>query len=75
MSLIYETNHWKGGPNSKQENWNEYRQDGSTVTKVKCSCWKTFDGDESYWEGDEEEVDSWEVGDDDMPDWLVDYLE
>lgn len=71
MSLIYETNHWKGGSNNKQENWNEYRQSGSTVTKYKRSCWKTFDG----WDGDEEVVDSWEVGDDDMPDWLIDYLE
>ena len=73
MSTIYETNEWNGY--GKQNYYhNEYRREGDTVYKVKCHRFKSFDGDESSWEEEEEVVESWEIGDPSMPDWLEQYL-
>lgn len=72
MSLIYETQH-RGG--SKKEKWYEYHQDGSTITKTRHRMWKIFDGRENTWESEVEEVESWEVGDDDIPEWLLEYIQ
>lgn len=73
MSTIYTTNEWKG---YGRQNYyrNEYRLEGGVVTKYKCHRWKFFDGDESTWEREEEEVDSWSVNDPNMPEWLHQYI-
>ena len=73
MSTIYTTNEWKG---YDRQNYyrNEYRLEGGVVTKYKCHRWKFFDGDESTWECEEEEVDSWSVNDPNMPEWLHQYI-
>lgn len=69
MSTIYTTNEWKG---YGRQNYyrNEYRLEGGVV----CHRWKFFDGDESTWEREEEEVDSWSVNDPNMPEWLHQYI-
>ena len=73
MSTIYTTNEWKG--HGRQNYYrNEYRLEGGVVTKYKCHRWKFFDGDESTWEREEEEVDSWSVNDPNMPEWLHQYI-
>lgn len=73
MSTIYTTNEWKG---YGRQNYyrNEHRLEGGVVTKYKCHRWKFFDGDESTWECEEEEVDSWSVNDPNMPEWLHQYI-
>lgn len=50
------------------------RLEDGVVTKYKCHRWKFFDGDESTWEREEEEVDSWSVNDPNMPEWLHQYI-
>ena len=73
MSTIYTTNEWKG--HGRQNYYrNEYRLEDGVVTKYKCHRWKFFDGDESTWEREEEEVDSWSVNDPNMPEWLHHYI-
>ncbi len=54
--------------------WNEYRVEGDEVTKVKCHRQKLFDGAESTWSCEEEEVDSWKIDDPDLPEWLREHL-
>ncbi|ACP32741.1 hypothetical protein cauri_1148 [Corynebacterium aurimucosum ATCC 700975] len=73
MKTIYKTNQWKGY-GKQNYYWNEYRLDGDTVHKIKCNRFKYFDGDESVWETEEKEVESWAKDDPDMPDWLHKYL-
>lgn len=72
MRVIYRTNEWKVG--KQHYCWNEYRLDGETVTKYKCHRLKIFDGDESSWESDETELESWKIDDPNMPEWLKNYI-
>ena len=61
MSTIYVTNEWKG--HGKSYYWNEYRLEGSIVTKYKCSRVKFFDGDENVNRNDHQSDKSYpEIG-------------
>ncbi|MBR3629225.1 MAG: hypothetical protein IKN55_01975 [Oscillospiraceae bacterium] len=70
---IYTTNEWKGY-GKQNYYWNEYRLEGNTVVKYKCHRSKFFDGDENNWEHEETVVDSWDIDDPSMPEWLHNYL-
>lgn len=73
MSVIYATNEWSG-VGRQNYYWNEYRREGDMVLKFHCHRQKFFDGDESVWDRDETQVDSWEIDDPSMPEWLRGYL-
>lgn len=70
---IYTTKEWKGY-GKQNYYWNEYRQEGDEVSKVKCHRQKFFDGRESSWDNDESVTASWNKNDDDMPEWLSKYV-
>ena len=65
MATIYTTNEWKGY-GKQNYYWNVY--------KYKCNRFKFFDGHENNWEHDEELIESWDVDDPSMPEWLKGYL-
>lgn len=69
---IYETQEYRGY--GKSYFWYEYHLEGSKVVKYKCRQEKIFDGKESEWSEGKTEVDSWEVDDPELPDWLHKYL-
>lgn len=71
--LLYATEEWKGY-GKQNYYWNEYRRDGDEVLKYKCNRRKFFDGHENEWEESEELVDSWNIDDSDLPEWLHQYL-
>ena len=73
MELLYATEEWKGY-GKQNYYWNEYRLDGDEVLKYKCNRHKFFNGDENEWEESEELVDSWNIDDSDLPEWLRQYL-
>ena len=73
MMTIYTTNEWSGYGKHNYY-WNEYRKEGDEIEKYKCHRFKFFDGDENNWETEEELIDSWYIGDSDMPEWLNDYI-
>lgn len=68
---IYTTNEWKS---HGFYYWNEYRLEGDEVVKYKCQRHKFFDGDENVWEESKDAVESWNIDDSDMPEWLRTYI-
>lgn len=73
ITKIYETQEWKGY-GKQNYYWNEYWRDGDRIIKFKCHRFKFFDGDESNWEEEKNEEDSWAIDDSSMPDWLKNYI-
>lgn len=54
--------------------WNEYRLEGNSIVKYKCNRHKFFDGNENNWEESETEVESWNINDSNLPNWLREYI-
>lgn len=73
MSTIYITKEWEGY-GKQNYYWNEYRLEGNRVVKYQCNRCNFFDGNENSWEESENEVDSWDIENSDMPEWLRKYL-
>lgn len=70
---IYTTEEYNGY--GKQNYYhNKYKLKDGKVAKFKCHRFKSFDGDESQWEENERLVESWDVDDPDMPEWLKKWI-
>ena len=61
--IIYKTK-------SRSGYWYEYVLQNNTITKYKHHRYNFFDGVESNMLEDVREVDSWELGDPSIPEWL-----
>jgi hypothetical protein len=71
--VIYKTQERKG---YGEQNYysNVYKLEGDQVVKYRAHRWKFFDGHENTWEEEESEVESWNLDDPNMPEWLHKYL-
>lgn len=72
--VVYVTNEYKGY-GKQNYYYYEYRLENNVVKKIKCHRFKSFNGDENEWIENEKEVESWKIGDENMPDWLVERLQ
>ncbi|KYP19810.1 hypothetical protein [Streptococcus parauberis] len=73
MKLIYRTQQYDGYGKHNYY-WNEYRQDRNEIIKFKCNKQKFFDGRENNWEESEKKVQSWNIDDPNIPEWLKNYI-
>ncbi len=71
--ILYVTEEKKGY--GKQNYYcNKYTTDGSEVFKYRCHRQKFFDGEESYWDKEENLESTWDKDDPNMPEWLHKFL-
>ena len=70
---LYTTNPWKGF-GKQNYYYNQYRLEGDKVVKYYCHRQRVFNGKGSEWQIEETAVDSWNVNDVNMPEWLKGYV-
>jgi len=54
---------------------NEYELEGDEITQYKCHRQKVFDGKENEWHNTRWQTNSWNLSDEDLPDWLREKAE